>query len=67
MPAWIPIAISLGQALLGGHKATPTPITPFQPYQPAPEAGFDEDEYRRRLREARARLAQLSGGDTGGY
>lgn len=63
MPAWVPIAISLGSALLGaGKKKQPTQFAQFQPYQPTQNTGFDEEEYRRRLFAARQLLDRNPGG-----
>jgi len=63
MPAWVPIAISLGSALLGAKKKPqPQQFAQFQPYQPTQNTGFDEEEYRRRLFAARQLLDRNPGG-----
>lgn len=67
MAFWIPLAMTLGSALLKSHQPKQArPIVPFEPYQvPAEDPALSTDEYRRRLRAARALMAQYGGVPTG--
>ncbi len=56
MAFWVPMAISLGTALLSGKKRQPQQFAPYQPYVPQQTRGFDEDEYLRRLMAAKSLL-----------
>jgi len=61
--SWIPIAISVGSALLGGHKKQSggdTQLTPYQPYQPPLVAEPDIEEYLRRMRALREKLTRYT-------
>lgn len=57
--SWIPIALSVGSALLGKKKKQEAAQLPaFQPYQPPLVDEPDIEEYMRRMRALREKLQQ---------
>lgn len=60
MAWWVPLAMTLGKALLGGgSKKQARPLMQFQPYQPPMDTtAVSQEEFQRRLRKARELTAQ---------